>query len=155
MNRHRSAGIVIKDGKVLLIHRFNKGDEYWVFPGGGVEEGETPEQAAVREMDEETMITVVPKKFLYHITWDTGEENFFYLCEYISGEPQLRPDSVEVEQMKNGEQVFEPLWVEIEKLHSLKLFQLEVRDIFIEDYKNGFFDEVKELYIKTAERRYE
>lgn len=41
MNRNRSAGIVIKDGKVLLIHRFNKGDEYWVFPGGGVEEGDS------------------------------------------------------------------------------------------------------------------
>lgn len=69
MNRNRSAGIVIKDGKVLLMHRFNKGDEYWVFPGGGVEEGETPEQAAVREIGEETTITAIPKKFLYHITW--------------------------------------------------------------------------------------
>lgn len=82
--------------------------------------GETPEQAAVREIDEETMTTVVPKKFLYHITWDTGEENFFYLCEYVSGEPCLRPDSIEVEQMKKGEQVFEPVWVEIESLLSLR-----------------------------------
>lgn len=154
MNRNRSAGIVIKDGKVLLIHRFNKGDEYWVFPGGGVEEGETPEQAAVREIDEEAMISVVPKKFLYHITWDTGEENFFYLCEYVSGEPRLHPGSVEIEQMKNGEQVFEPLWIEIESLPSLKVYQLEVRDLFLNDYKNGFPDQTQELFIRLAERRH-
>jgi len=155
MNRNRSAGIVVKDGKVLLIHRFNKGDEYWVFPGGGVEEGETPDQAVVREIDEETMINVVPKKFLYHITWDTGEENFFYLCEYVSGEPRLRPDSIEVEQMKKGEQIFEPVWVEIEDLPSLKVYQLEVRDLFLNDYKNGFQSTTQELFIKLAERRHE
>jgi 8-oxo-dGTP diphosphatase len=154
VNRNRSAGIVIKDNKVLLIHRLNKGDEYYVFPGGGVEKGETPEQTAVREMDEETMITVVPKKFLYHIAWDTGEENFFYLCEYISGEPQLHPDCIEIEQMKNKEQFFEPMWVEIDKLSSLKVYQLEIRDLFLNDYKNGFSDETQELFIKMAERRH-
>lgn len=154
MNRNRSAGIVIKDDKVLLMHRFNKGDEYWVFPGGGVEEGETPEEATVREVDEETSIAVVPKKFVYHITWDTGEENFFYLCDYISGEAKLRPDSVEVEQMKDGDQVYEPMWIDINKLAELKLYQLEVRDLFLNDYKNGFSEKTQELFIKLAERRH-
>lgn len=153
MNRHRSAGIVIKDNKLLVIHRINKGDEYWVFPGGGVEKGETPEQTTIREINEETTITVVPKKFLYHITWDMGEENFFYLCEYISGEPQLRPDCEELEQMKGGEQVYEPMWIDIEKVSSLKLYQLEIRDLFLNDYKNGFKDEPQELLIKLSERR--
>lgn len=122
MKRNRSAGIVIKDNKVLVIHRINKGDEYWVFPGGGQEEGETPEQTAVREIAEETTIRVKATKLVYHIVWDTGEENFFYLCEYISGEPQLRPDSEEFEQMKAGDQVYEPIWIDIEKLPTLKLY---------------------------------
>jgi mutator protein MutT len=130
MNRNRSAGIVIKDGKVLVMHRINKGDEYWVFPGGGVEEGEKPDQAAIREIDEETTVKVSVGKFLYHIKWDTGEENFFYLCEYQSGEPHLREDSEEYEQSKGGEQIYEPMWIEIEKLLDLKLYQLEVRDLF-------------------------
>lgn len=154
MNRNRSAGIVIKDGKVLAMHRINKGNEYYVFPGGGVEEGETPEQAAMREIGEETSITVIPKKFVYHITWDTGEENFFYLCDYVSGEPRLQPDSEELEQMKGGEQVYEPMWVDINKLSDLKLYQLEVRDLFLNDYKEGFSDKTQELFIKLAERRH-
>lgn len=155
MNRNRSAVIVIKDGKVLLMHRINKGDEYWVFPGGGVEEGETPEEAAVRELYEETTITAVIKKELYHITWDNGGEFFFYLCDYVSGEPQLHPDSIEKEQMKKGDQFFEPLWVSIDTLSQLKLYQLEIRDLFIEDYKNNFPNDLKKLFIVIAERRHQ
>jgi len=48
------AGIVVKDGQVLLMHRFKNGEEHWVFPGGGQEEGETPEETVVREIEEET-----------------------------------------------------------------------------------------------------
>ena len=154
MKRNRAAGIVIKDNKVLVMHRINKGDEYWVFPGGGQEDGETPEQTAVREIDEETTLKVKPGKLVYHIKWDTDEENFFYLCEYISGEPQLIPDSEEFEQMKAGEQVYEPMWIDIDKLSALKLYQLEVRDLFLNDYKNGFPDQVQKLFIKLAERRH-
>lgn len=154
MNRNRSAGIVIKDNKMLVMHRINKGDEYWVLPGGGQEEGETPDQTAVREIDEETTIKVRIGRLVYHITWDTGEENFFYLCDYISGEPQLRYDSEEIQQMKSGEQVYEPMWIEIDKLSELKLYQLEVRDLFLKDYKNGFPEHVQELFIKLAERRH-
>ncbi len=154
MKRNRSAGIVIKDNKVLVMHRVNKGDEYWVFPGGGQEEDETPDQTAVREIDEETTLKVKVGKLVYHIIWDTGEENFFYLCEYLSGEPQLGPDSEELEQMKTGDQIYEPMWVEIEKLYTLKLYQLEVKDLFLNDYKNGFQENVQELFIKLAERRH-
>ncbi len=153
MPRNRSAGIVIKDGKLLLMHRFNKGREYWVFPGGGVEEGETPAQAAVREIYEETTIDVTINKLLYQIKWDTGEQNYFYLCEYVSGEPRLHPDSVEVEEMKGGEQVYEPMWVEISKLSSLTLYQLEIRDLFLADYQNNFDNLPQELNIKFSDRR--
>ena len=153
MPRNRSAGIVIKDGKLLLMHRFNKGREYWVFPGGGVEEGETPAQAAVREIYEETTIDVTINKLLYQIKWDTGEQNYFYLCEYVSGEPRLHPDSVEVEEMKGGEQVYEPMWVEISRLPSLTLYQLEIRDLFLADYQNNFDNPPQELNIKFSDRR--
>jgi 8-oxo-dGTP pyrophosphatase MutT (NUDIX family) len=50
-------------GRMLLIHeRIWDGSTHWVAPGGGVEPGETPQQAAVRELAEETGIvaTVAP-----------------------------------------------------------------------------------------------
>src|SRR5215469_1008530 len=47
---------VIEEGKVLLIQRADF--KIWVLPGGGVEAGESAAQAAVREVEEETGITV-------------------------------------------------------------------------------------------------
>ncbi|HSV85039.1 MAG TPA: NUDIX domain-containing protein, partial [Levilinea sp.] len=50
----RVTAVIIRDHKVLLIHRFKNGSEYWVFPGGGVEEGEDLNTALKREVVEET-----------------------------------------------------------------------------------------------------
>ncbi len=46
--RVRAGVVVIRQGKLLLIHRHRMGDEYYVVPGGGVDPGETPEQTAQR-----------------------------------------------------------------------------------------------------------
>lgn len=49
----RAAGVMIctKGGKVLMLRRSDSGQ--WAFPGGRIEDGETPEQAALRECEEE------------------------------------------------------------------------------------------------------
>lgn len=60
--KNRAGGILIEDGKVLLIHRIKNVDglvkEYYVVPGGGIEEGENIEKATKRELKEETSIDV-------------------------------------------------------------------------------------------------
>jgi len=55
--------------------------------------------------------------------------------------------------MKGGEQVYEPMWVEISKLSSLTLYQLEIRDLFLADYQNNFDNLPQELNIKFSDRR--
>ena len=52
--RVKAAGVLFRDpdGKVLLMHRTD--GQGWAFPGGGIEKGERPEQAARREVREET-----------------------------------------------------------------------------------------------------
>lgn len=47
-----AGGLVVRDGRVLLVHRPKYDD--WTFPKGKVEPGETDEQAALREVREET-----------------------------------------------------------------------------------------------------
>jgi len=55
LREHSAGGVLLEDGKVLLIRTRNlKGEEVWTFPKGLVEPGESPERAALREVFEET-----------------------------------------------------------------------------------------------------
>jgi 8-oxo-dGTP diphosphatase len=56
--RNRASVVLIQDKKVGLIKRIREKCIYYVFPGGGIEEGETPETAAKREALEELGVKV-------------------------------------------------------------------------------------------------
>ena len=50
----RAAAVVVNGDQVLVMKRHKRGRDYAVLPGGGVEEGETAAEAALRELHEET-----------------------------------------------------------------------------------------------------
>lgn len=55
LKEHSAGGVLLEDGRVLLILMRNlKGEKVWTFPKGHLDPGETAEQAAVREVLEET-----------------------------------------------------------------------------------------------------
>ncbi|MGD6963495.1 NUDIX hydrolase [Fictibacillus phosphorivorans] len=81
-------GVVISDGKVLLVkQKVKRGDIVWNYPGGGVEPGETFEQACIREVLEETGYTVKIIKPLIQ-----RKEKQVFLCELISGTLTIEDD---------------------------------------------------------------
>lgn len=71
---NRAAVIIIDKGKVLLLHRIKDGREYYVIPGGTIEDNETPEQAAVREIKEETNLDIKLGKKVLEVSdeWHNG-----------------------------------------------------------------------------------
>ena len=151
----RAVGIVIGNNHILLIHRINKGKEYYVFPGGGVEEKEKIEEAVARELKEETSMKVEIRQLLYHhhIIGDINDsDQYFYLCEYISGHPQLS-ESNELEENTKGTDFYEPLWYPLDKINQTLLYPLEIRDWLLEDLKNGFPDKIKEATLRISELR--
>ena len=83
--RVRAGVVLIEDGKVALIERHRAGRHYYVFPGGGADEDETPEQAAIREMEEETGLRVTIKCKVAEIHFDLSIQHYF-LVEKVSGE---------------------------------------------------------------------
>jgi len=64
------AAIIVDKKKILMIKRAKTKElhpGHWGLPGGKVEEGETPEEAVVREAKEETNLDFVPKRlFIKH-----------------------------------------------------------------------------------------
>lgn len=97
--------IVIRDGRVLLVKRSKPpGEGLWAIPGGRVELGETLQQAAEREIMEETGLTIQTKHPVYTFEViepdDTGRPRFHYvivdlIAEYVKGEINPSDDASE------------------------------------------------------------
>lgn len=99
--------IIFSNGRVLLARRGrDPGKGEWSLPGGAAEVGETLAQAVIREVEEETGLTVQPTslvKTLERIFYDEeGRVRYHYvlcdfLCEILSGRINPASDVDEVE----------------------------------------------------------
>ena len=83
--RIRAGCILIEDGKLALIERHRGDLHYFTFPGGGVDVGESHEEAAVREMEEETGLQVKVIRKIADVYFN-GNLQPFFLVERVSGE---------------------------------------------------------------------
>ena len=89
--RDSARSIIISDKKLAMIH--SKKYDYYKFPGGGIENGETPIAAMMRETREETGLvvkleTIKEYGYVHRIqksdTDDTEcfvQDNYYYLCQ--------------------------------------------------------------------------
>lgn len=83
--RTRAGIILLEENKLALIERHRQGRHYFAFPGGGVDEGETPEQAAIREAEEELGIQVKIVKLIAEVTFNLNTQ-YYFLVEWVGGE---------------------------------------------------------------------
>ena len=75
------AAIIHKDGKIFATQRgYGAYKDYWEFPGGKIEAGETPEQALIREIKEELATTIQPEQFLMTVEYDYPEFHLSMDC---------------------------------------------------------------------------
>lgn len=152
--RNSARSIVIEGGKVAMIYSPKYG--YYKFPGGGIESGEDPVEAMVRETREEAGLAILQESVreygMVHRMQKSDndpaecfvQDNYYYLCE---------ADANAVEQDLQGyeaEEGYVRVWVEpqvaIEKNRNLgetpyspTMFEREARvlEMLIEE---GFFD---------------
>jgi mutator protein MutT len=87
-----SIGIVVSAGRILICRRRKNGSfgDYWEFPGGKCEAGETEEQCVRRELLEELAIAVTPLRALDPIEYEYPAARVRlhpFLCRHDSGEP--------------------------------------------------------------------
>lgn len=131
--RRAVRAIVIKDGHLLVMHRNKFGKEYETLPGGNIEIGESTEQALLRELSEETSVEVEVQQlvFIEHAGDPYGSQ-YVYLCKYVSGEPQLAPDSEEALINKLGQNLYDPKWVSLEELPNLPFLSEKLKQSIVE-----------------------
>jgi 8-oxo-dGTP diphosphatase len=91
-----AGGIVERDGRVLLVHRARYDD--WTFPKGKLEDGESWEDAAVRELEEETGLRVTLGDYLgethYHVEAGPKEVRWWRMTGEGEAGPSHEVDAV-------------------------------------------------------------
>ena len=135
--RNRSLALVIRDGKILVEKLLGDNRLFFTIPGGGIEEGETPEDAALRELKEECGLegTIIRKLTEIYRSGGNTECDF----EVNVPEDQIPVVGFDPEAPKNEQPIKDVCW--------LSLAQMSEKDrAFLFSYGlleiDGFFDEV-------------
>ena len=129
MKRVSARGLVVTDKGLAVIFRRRikdgNGHEYYVVPGGGIEEGEDLIHGLKRELSEELDIKVNVGDLAFIKETDDRIE-YFYNCEFISG--NFRLNGEEIERMSESN-YYEPTFIELDKLKDIDISK-EVIDYF-------------------------
>ena len=95
-----ASAIIIKDNRVLMIRTIDSNS--WSIPSGGVEDGETVEEACIREVAEETGYEVKIVKELHTkktIIKEYKVTTKYFLCEITGGDIQYKDPDEEIEEI--------------------------------------------------------
>ena len=139
--RIRAGIVLIKDNKVALIERHRAGLDYFVFPGGGVDEGETPEQAAIRETMEELGIEVSIKQKVAEITLGPKSRQIYFLVEHVSGEfgTGTGEEFTDSDPNDPDEGIYIPIWMPIDELpRRTNIYPSELSRLVVKSVRNGW-----------------
>lgn len=121
--RDRASVIIVEKDKVALIKRIRDNSTYFVFPGGGIENGETPEEGAKREAYEELGVEVRINECLAKIEYNGTQ--YFFLTEIINGTFGTGQGE-EYTDNKRARGIYLPTWVDIKILSSIDVKPREV-----------------------------
>ena len=146
MSRIRVAGIVPMGDGFAFMHRkdvVKRKDiqEYYTFPGGGLEEGESLEEGTIREIKEEFGITVEVLRKVYELYSEKFEQKeYFFLCKYVDGEfgtgdgPEF---SNNAKYKDSGKYI--PEIVSRDKVKDILLLPPEIKEKFVKDIDEKIF----------------
>ena len=86
MTRPRACSALIHNETILMVRHVEKARSYWTLPGGGLEAGEMPAEAAVREIYEETGVRVRAVRQLWEGIYGHGDQKSAEYCFLVEPE---------------------------------------------------------------------
>ena len=139
--RIRAGIVLIQDGKVALIERHRAGIDYFVFPGGGMDKGETPEQAAVREAMEELGVEVAIKQKVCEIQYGQKSRQIYFLAEQTGGRfgTGVGEEYTDSDPNNPEEGIYIPIWMPIDELpRHENIYPARVVELVIKSVNEGW-----------------
>jgi len=133
---YRAAIILLQGDKIALIERHRIGLHYFTFPGGHVELGETPEQAAVRETKEELGLDVSIQRLVAEIWWH-DKPQYYYLVEATGGVFGTGMGD-EIHHPLPDRGSYLPVWVPAQDLLSLPVLPQSLAKIVVKALSAGW-----------------
>lgn len=129
MRKSARAILITKENKLLLMQRTKPDGVYYVTIGGGIDEGETSEQALLRELKEESGSIVDKPVFAFHFD-DLERQNSvdFFICHEVE---RGKPTGSEWTKWNMPENRYELIEVSINELKDLSLKPENVKDKII------------------------
>lgn len=134
--KERAVCLCFDGDRVVLMRRSKAGRRYTVLPGGGIEPGETPGEAAVRELAEETRLVATVTGHLATIDHD-DRRAYYLLMTALPGEPTLGGPEVLSQSEDNR---YWPEWAPIAELADEPLVPDEARDVVMRAFAEGLAD---------------
>ena len=132
--KNTSLCYIERDGKYLMLHRTKKvndeNHDKWIGVGGKFEEGESPEECMLREVQEETGLTLTAWRYRGIVTFVSNEWSGEYMHLFTAdGYPG------ELKSCEEGELE----WVEKERLYSLPIWEGDKIFLRLLDSEQPFF----------------
>ena len=109
---------------------------YFAFPGGGVDEGESPQQAAIREAEEELGIQVEIKQKVAEVIFN-GNTQHYFLAEKLSGEFGTGTGE-EYGEYNPVHGTYHPLWMPLADVLNNNVLPRELAELVVRFAKEGW-----------------
>ena len=107
--RHSARAVILRGRELVMV--YSRKYDYYKFPGGGIEAGESPRDALLRETEEEAGLRVLPETvreygYVHRVQRDDcgdpsvrfAQDNFYYLCEASEDSTSQTLDDYEAEE---------------------------------------------------------
>ena len=109
----RAQAIVIRENKILMIKHKEITLEYWCLPGGGINEGENPEEATLRELKEECNVDGKIIRQTSIIFFNETDRHYTYLVDIDEQIPRIGYDP----ELKSDQQIISDMqWLSLKEI---------------------------------------
>jgi 8-oxo-dGTP diphosphatase len=123
--KDRAVNVAFHDGRLLVMRRHKNGRDYCVLPGGGVEDGEGPRDAVLRELMEETGLAGMVDRHLWTIEHSDRVAHYYHV---VVDPRQLTLGGPEA-LVQSEDNRYTPEWISLDDIDAENLQPQEIRHL--------------------------